>query len=98
MTSLIRLDKKFTPFLFEAIKAVGTNDLVTSGRYEVKDFNVGFEDVVHERDGLRFYTISFFAEEVTARNWMTSTVAKVGGLHVDLDVATRQVIRVYGDR
>lgn len=98
MASLVRLDKKFTPYLFKAIEAVSRSDFLTSGRYDVENFNLSFEDVVHERDGVRFYTVSFFAEEVTAESWMTATVAEVGGLHVDLDAATRQVIRVYGDR
>ena len=98
MASVIKLDKKYTPFLFKAIEAVGASDLVTSGRYDVRNFNVAFEDVVHERDGARFYTVSFYAEEVTAQNWMTATAAQVGGVHVDLDVQTREVIRVYGDR
>lgn len=98
MASLVRLDKKYTPFLFKAIEAVGSSDFVTSGQYDMENFNLSFEDVVHERDGVRYYTISFFAEAVTAQNWMTATAAEVGGLHVELDVATRQVIRVYGDR
>jgi len=93
-----RLDKKYTPFLFKAIEAVRASDLVSSGRYDVENFNIAFEDVLHERDGVHYYTVSFYAEEVTAQNWMTATAAEVGGVHVDIDAGTRQVIRVYGDR
>ena len=98
MATLIKLDNKFTPFLFKAISAVKNSVFVTSGKYDVENFYVSFEDLVHERDGLKFYTISFYAKEVTEDNWMEVSSHEVGGINVDIDIRTKEVVSIYSDR
>ena len=98
MTTLIKLDNKFTPFLFKAISAVKNSVFVTLGKYDVENFYVFFEDLVHERDGVKFYTISFYAKEVTEDNWMEVSSHEVGGINVDIDIRTKEVISIYSDR
>ncbi|MBV6818093.1 hypothetical protein KWG64_09050 [Rahnella sp. PD12R] len=98
MLNLIKLDKRFTPYLFKAIHAAKGSDFVLSGMCDIENYNVLFEDIVHKRNGKEFYTISFYAKEVTKDNWMDASPRTFDGVNVDIDAQTQEVIYVYIDR
>lgn len=98
MANLIHLDKQYSRYLFTAMAAVARSEWVTTGAIDLAACHVHFEDVVHTRDGVSYYTISFCRGEVTQDNWMTVSVADVGGVHVDMDIHTGAVIGLHGDR
>ncbi|MEG2802976.1 hypothetical protein [Stenotrophomonas sp.] len=98
MATLINLDKKYSRFLFTAMAAVSDSEWVRIGFIDLAACHVRFEDVIHERDGQSYYTLSFCRGEVTQENWMSVSMADVGGVHVDVDIRTGAVIGLHADR
>lgn len=98
MAEVVRLDKKISPFLVRAIDAARNSELAIARQYNIEEMYILFEDTIHNRNGRACYTIHFYAEEVTASDWMSKSVREVGGINIDIDINTKEVIYIYGDR
>ncbi|AFI88291.1 hypothetical protein EXT68_22600 [Pectobacterium parmentieri] len=98
MGFFIQLDKAISPYLFKAIDAAKNSELVLARKYDIENFYILFEDVIHKKDGKEYYTINFYAKEVSQDNWMDVSPHDIGGVNVDIDINTKEVIYIYGDR
>lgn len=98
MVKFVQLDKKISPFLVRAIDAARKSELALARKYDIENMHIFFDDSIHNRNGRACYTVHFYAEEVTADNWMEKSVAEVGGLNIDIDIKTKEIISIYGDR
>lgn len=98
MGTYVRLDKALSPYLFKAIDAARRSKLTLTRKYDLENFHILFEDTVHQNNGRQYYTISFYATEVTPDNWMDASPQSHGGVNVDIDLDTLEIIQIYGDR
>ncbi|WP_155272019.1 hypothetical protein [Xenorhabdus bovienii] len=95
--SILKLDKKYTPFLLKAISAAQNSDLAVAMGYDISKFYIECRNHMGE-NGRSIYTINFYQIEVTEDNWMYLTPKSAGGINVDLDVETGEVVYIYGDK
>ncbi|HEK2896674.1 hypothetical protein EHE21_08295 [Proteus sp. GOKU] len=95
---IVKMDKKHTRFLLKAIEAVKHSDITHARGFEIENLYIEFEDKIHTHNGYQFYTIHFYQQEITQNNWMDATAGNSGGINVDLDINTCEVIRIYGER
>ncbi|GKX37781.1 hypothetical protein WBW39_21770 [Pectobacterium versatile] len=98
MAFFVQLDKAISPYLFKAIDAAKNSELVLSRKYDIENFYILFEDFVHKKDGKEYYTINFYAKEVSQENWMNVSPYDVGGVNIDIDINTKEILNIYGDR
>ncbi len=95
---ICKLDKKYTPYLLKAIGAVMNSEFVTSGMHDISKYYISFDGKTNKRDNKTCYTIRFYAHEITQDNWMYMSAGIAGGVNVDIDVVTQEIIFIYGDR
>ncbi|MDE9564475.1 hypothetical protein KKI93_10440 [Xenorhabdus bovienii] len=95
--SILKLDKKYITFLLKAISAAQNSDLAVAMDYDISRFYIEFRNYMGENNR-SVYPINFYQIEVTEDNWMYLTPRSAGGINVDLNVETGEVMYVYGDR
>lgn len=88
---IFKIDKKHTPFLLKAIDAVIKNG------YDISNYYIAIKNIVHKNNDHLYYTVNFYKEEVTQDNWMDMSPGIAGGINVDIDIKTQEVIYIYGD-
>ncbi|MEO3740256.1 hypothetical protein [Enterobacter sp. AG5470] len=95
---IFKLDKKYTPYLLKAISAVMKSEFVISGMHDISKYYISFDSKINKRANSKCYTIRFYAQEVTKDNWMDMSAGIAGGVNVDIDIKTQEIIYIYGDR
>ncbi|ELW2864660.1 hypothetical protein QMI71_002957 [Salmonella enterica] len=95
---VFKLDKKYTPYLLKAINAAMNSEFVISGVHDISKYYIAFENETRKRNNNTCYTIRFYASEVTQDNWMDMSAGKAGGINIDIDVETQEIIYIYSDR
>lgn len=95
---IFKLDKKYTPYLLKAINAAMNSEFVISGAHDISNYYISFENETRKRNNNTCYTIHFYTSEVTQDNWMDMSAEKAGGINIDIDVETQEIIYIYGDR
>lgn len=95
---IFKLDKKYTPYLLKAIGAVMNSEFVTSGMHDISKYYISFDSKTNKRNNNICYTVRFYAHEITQDNWMDMSAGIAGGVNVDIDVMTQEIIYIYGDR
>ena len=95
---IFKIDKRYTPYLLKAINAAMNSEFVISGIHDISKYHIVFENKTRKRNNNICYTIRFYASEVTQDNWMDMSAGKAGGINIDIDVETQEIIYVYGDR
>lgn len=95
---IFKLDKKYTPYLLKAINAAMNSEFFTSGKHDIYKYYIVFESETRKRNNNTCYTIRFYAHEVTQDNWMNMSPGIAGGINVDIDIKTQEIIYIYGDR
>ena len=95
---IFKLDKEYTPYLLKAISAVMNSEFVTSGMHDISKYYISFDSKTKKRANSICYTIRFYAHEITQDNWMDMSAGIAGGVNVDIDIKTQEIIYIYGER
>lgn len=95
---LIKIDKKFTPFLFNAFLAIKESEWAKD--YDVKNYNIYINPTVRNLEGVKFYTITFLSNEINNDNWMDvgSESIQIKEINVDVNIDSKEVMRIYGGK
>ncbi|EPF4178020.1 hypothetical protein ACSSEF_004230 [Escherichia albertii] len=74
------------------------SEFVISGMHDISKYYISFDRETRKRSDNICYTIHFYAHEITQGNWMDMSPGIAGGINVDIDVKTQEIIYIHGDR
>ncbi|MDE1476595.1 hypothetical protein [Xenorhabdus bovienii] len=93
---LLKVDKKYTSFLFKAINAA--SDEAKKRNIDIKNHYISFKKAICRESNKELYLIYFYAIEVTSDNWMDLSSDDLKDIEVTMDANTGEIISIYGSR